>query len=853
MNVFDNSRKYLDEITSTARIQDIEKLEGKSFICAFFTKKCRAGCKFCFFKSNFRGLDDIEESYQMTEDGFKNFIKFVNDSNNGYLLLSGGGEPFEKSDYVIRTIANAKTDQIVMVTNGFWAKDYDTAKEMIDKLYEALNSREEQIPITLRLSFDKFHYANLGEDIYKNIIDIFSKYYPNEENFKLRIHTLMEDNTILEFAEKNGFKVDSEVFINVSDNEKIFKLMPQKYKLKINDKYFIDVSGAKLFYPTVKPDLTKDINDKALDVFDEDIMVSESYNPARVTNINGKDGLDFWVNYNGNITTWQNEQKNKLYNLYVDDYKTIEDGSYNNILSYSVIDKGYYYREQIINEVNKKAVLRAKLSNMRDLSTSLLLNESKSDLYYAIRVIQDYKDRINIKDLPKEIRELVELPKEKLIELYNESEYSIIDEYIEDNSTEIEWRDLFDLIRMGEYEVSEKSINKGIKYFNTKFDKNYNNIEEIETEKGSIQNDRIIEKLTRMKKEAKDKCLFYKGLSEGDTSLIEKVSKSDLHAHSTRSGKLSYFEERYNTKIEKKSTFGSIEEMNKWYDENIKKFFRSESESFNERLKSAFIAAEEDNIKRLSLSFGVGNIQIFEGNIDKYIGRIEELRKENYTGKFIPELCLRRDWKNDDYYKEIIDRGYFKSIDLVGDESLGVDGFVDIYKYAKKNGMNLRCHVGEFESSKYIDEAITKLNLDEIQHGLSMIQDKELMRKVRKNNIQVNLCPASNIALQRVKEYSYPLRTLLDNGIRVTINTDDLLLFDKSISKIYMNLYKTGLFTIEELDQIRRNGLGENVENNEYLNKIISDVIDLCILDSQIITSRSNQYIKIASKSRNVE
>ena len=512
MNVFDNSRKYLDEITSTARINNIEKLEGKSFICAFFTKKCRAGCKFCFFKSNFRGLDDIEESYQMTEEGFEKFIKFINDSNNGYLLLSGGGEPFEKSDYVIRTVKEAKTDQIVMVTNGFWARDYHAAKEMIDKLYEALQSREEPIPITLRLSVDKFHHANLGEDIYKNIIDIFSKYYPNEENFKLRIHTLIGDNTILEFANKNGFEVDNEIFINVSDNEKIFKLMPQKYKLRVNGNYAIDVSGAKLFYPTVKPDLTKEINYKALDVFDEDIIVSESHNPARVTNINGKDGLDFWVNYNGNITTWQNEQKNKTYNLYVDDYKTIEDGSYSNILSYSVIDRGYHYREKIIEEVNKKAVLRAKLSNMRDLSTALLLNESKTNLYYAIRVLQDYKDRINLEDLPQEIRELVDLPKETIIELYKESTYSIIDEYIDDNSTETEWRDLFDLIRIGEYDVSLNSIKNGIKYFNTKFNTDYKDIDEIESEQGSFQVDRIIEKLTRMKKEAKELCVLNGGI-----------------------------------------------------------------------------------------------------------------------------------------------------------------------------------------------------------------------------------------------------------------------------------------------------------------------------------------------------
>lgn len=807
MNIFDNARLYLDEITSTIRVRDINRLKGKSFICAFFTKRCRAGCKFCFFKSNFRGLDDIEESYQMTEFGFNKFIEFVNASNNGYLLLSGGGEPFEKSDYVIRTVKTARTDRIVIVTNGFWAKDYDAAKKMIDELYNALKSRNDLIPITLRLSCDQFHYANLGKDLYKNIIDIFSKYYSHEENLKLKIHTIIGDKTIRTIAKENNYMIDNDKVINSSDNDEIFKLMPQKFKLNITEKYSIDVSAAKLFYPTVKPDLTTTINKKAIEVFDEDIMISESYNPTRVTNINGEDGLDFWVNYNGNITTWQNEQKTITYNLYVDDYKKIEDESYNNILSYSVIDNGYYYREKIIKEINEKAILRSKLSNMRDLSTSLLLNESKTNLYYAIRVLQDYKEKINIDDLNPDIRNVVDLLKEDIIKLYNESEYSIIDEYIEDNSTEIEWRDLFDLIRLGEYDVSDSSLKKGIQFFNTKFNTCYNNINEIEVEKGSIQNDRIIEKLTRMKKEARDVCMFYKGLETDNLDMVKSVPKADLHAHSTRSGSIDYFERKYNVSIRKKSSFDSIKEMNDWYDKNIKILFDNDDDSFEERLRSAFKAAEEDNIKLLVLSFGTGNLKIFDNSIDDYINKIEEIRKGNYTGDFIPELCLVRENKKDDLYKKIIDKGYFKSLDLVGNEKLGVDDFIDIYKYAKSKNMTLRCHVGEFESSKYVEDAVDKLQLDEIQHGLSIINNSDLINKIKDKNIQVNLCPTSNYMLGRVKKYSYPLRELLDKGIKVTINTDDLLLFNKSISKIFMDLYKTNLFTKEELNQLRLNGI----------------------------------------------
>ncbi len=312
---------------------------------------------------------------------------------------------------------------------------------------------------------------------------------------------------------------------------------------------------------------------------------------------------------------------------------------------------------------------------------------------------------------------------------------------------------------------------------------------------------------TIIKSEEIHKSIFYKGLIEGNISLIRQVPKSDLHAHSTRNGRISHFEKKYNTKITQQPTFETIDEMERWYAKNIKSLFSNKKESFEERLKSAFIAAEEDNVKKLMLSFGAGSMNVFDGSIDKYIEKIEKIKNDNYSGEFIPELCLTREWENNNYYKEIIDREYFKSVDLVGDEKLGVDGFIEVFKYAKGKGMTLRCHIGEFESSEYVDDAVDKLNLDEIQHGLSIVQSKDLIKKVKKNGIQVNLCPASNVGLKRVKEYSYPLRILLDNEIKVTVNTDDLLIFNRSISEIYIDLYQTGLFSKEELDQIRNNGL----------------------------------------------
>jgi adenosine deaminase len=82
------------------------------------------------------------------------------------------------------------------------------------------------------------------------------------------------------------------------------------------------------------------------------------------------------------------------------------------------------------------------------------------------------------------------------------------------------------------------------------------------------------------------------------------------------------------------------------------------------------------------------------------------------------------------------------------------------------------------------------------------------MNWLSKNEILLNVCPESNIALKRVKSYkTHPIRILFDHGVKVTINTDDVMLFNAGNSEQYMKLFKSGLFSAKELDRIRMNGL----------------------------------------------
>jgi adenosine deaminase len=82
------------------------------------------------------------------------------------------------------------------------------------------------------------------------------------------------------------------------------------------------------------------------------------------------------------------------------------------------------------------------------------------------------------------------------------------------------------------------------------------------------------------------------------------------------------------------------------------------------------------------------------------------------------------------------------------------------------------------------------------------------MRWLSDNGIQLNVCPSSNVVLGRVESMEkHPIRVLYDNGVKVTVNSDDLTIFGQSVSDEYLNLHRAGVMSGGELDEIRRVGL----------------------------------------------
>lgn len=306
---------------------------------------------------------------------------------------------------------------------------------------------------------------------------------------------------------------------------------------------------------------------------------------------------------------------------------------------------------------------------------------------------------------------------------------------------------------------------------------------------------------------------FCDALCSQDIAAIRRVPKSDLHNHSILGTRIERIESWIGQVLPRPPAhLSSLDEMIKYAQEVLYPHTVT-SAGFQFTAESTIQDAIDDGVARLEMSMDVRFIALFETIPDGFLTFVSDL-VERYKDRidFRPEIGMSKDRPAADQVRLAslcVDSGLFRSIDLYGNETAQPpDPFRELYAIAKKQGLKLKAHAGEFAGPECVEHVLDLLKIDEVQHGVSAASSKSLMDRLRREGIRLNVCPSSNLALGVVKDISdHPIRTLFDNGVRVTINTDDLTIFGQSVSQEYLLLYSTGLLTDAELDAIRLEGL----------------------------------------------
>lgn len=307
---------------------------------------------------------------------------------------------------------------------------------------------------------------------------------------------------------------------------------------------------------------------------------------------------------------------------------------------------------------------------------------------------------------------------------------------------------------------------------------------------------------------------FIKALKNHDLYNLRMIPKSDLHNHFVLGGSREYIQLQTSVEIPfLKGILTSMQGMHEWNNTYIGSRFNTK-DMRKLLIDATFFKAKEDGVTILEIGEDVWGLrEFFNNNIEELINAFQdanqriapeiELRLQIGLSRHCPVSyllkCLEPFWEQDIFY----------SIDLYGDEfAQPIENFIPIYKKAKNHGLVLKAHIGEWGTADDVRKGIELLELDEVQHGIAAVNSAEVVRFLVKNIIRLNITPTSNVKLGRVRDLTaHPIRELYNSGVDVTINSDDILIFDSDVSKEYLRLYEAKTLTAEELDKIRVNGL----------------------------------------------
>jgi adenosine deaminase len=142
---------------------------------------------------------------------------------------------------------------------------------------------------------------------------------------------------------------------------------------------------------------------------------------------------------------------------------------------------------------------------------------------------------------------------------------------------------------------------------------------------------------------------------------------------------------------------------------------------------------------------------------------------------------------------------------------LGVDpaSFLPAYQLAARLGLRRTGHQGENSPPAAIATVIDVLGAERVDHGLSLMEDPELVRRFAAERIPLTVCPNSNIrianAFPSLAEHPFP--DMRSAGLLATLNTDDPAMTDLDLGYEYRSVAEAFGYSFADMVAIALDGV----------------------------------------------
>lgn len=132
--------------------------------------------------------------------------------------------------------------------------------------------------------------------------------------------------------------------------------------------------------------------------------------------------------------------------------------------------------------------------------------------------------------------------------------------------------------------------------------------------------------------------------------------------------------------------------------------------------------------------------------------------------------------------------------------------FADVFSKARNEGykLTMHCDVNQKDIHEHIRECLDLIQVDRIDHGVNALEDETLVSDIVDRDIGLTVCPVSNrFVVQSLT--SQEIRTMLERGVKATVNSDDPAYFRAYMNENLIGLANEGNFSREEIVQLTRN------------------------------------------------
>ncbi len=139
--------------------------------------------------------------------------------------------------------------------------------------------------------------------------------------------------------------------------------------------------------------------------------------------------------------------------------------------------------------------------------------------------------------------------------------------------------------------------------------------------------------------------------------------------------------------------------------------------------------------------------------------------------------------------------------------------------------MSATIHAGEAYGAESIHQALHYCGAHRIGHGTRLFEDPDLMSYVNDHRVPLEICLTSNVQTQVVKDFSsQPLRLYYDEGLVVSLHTDNRLMSGTTVTEEYVRAWKHLGFTLEELGDMVLNGFRSAFLHHAEKKALLADV-----------------------------